>query len=218
MADGFWEERVLDTSDSLRRIIMCRRLIYLISFVWILGPAIGVARADPYQQDPGPGGIVSIEAENFDENTPQGAHTWDFITSPAGFSGTGAMRAMPDSGTNNNLNYPTDSPHLDYEVKFVKTGTYYVWVRGYTVDGYDDSMHVAMDAIKTGGGDADRIQAGWARNTWQWSINRRENLGLAKIEVATVGVHVISVWMREELHAIGYRSARERTNCPDERF
>lgn len=44
------------------------------------------------------------------------------------------MRAEPDSGTNNNANYTTNSPRLDYLVDFVKTGTHYVWVR-YIKDG-----------------------------------------------------------------------------------
>jgi len=65
----------------------------------VLGLAGGVANAHPFQQDPGPDGILSMEAENFDENTPQGAHEWVLVTDPVGFSGTGAMRAMPDIGS-----------------------------------------------------------------------------------------------------------------------
>jgi len=177
---------------------MCKKLIYLISFVLVLGLTTGVASADPLQQDPGPDGIVSIEAENFDEYTPQGDHTWDFSTEWADFSGIGAMRAMPDSGTNNNTGYETQSPRLDFEVNFVKTGTHYVWIRGYAIGGSDDSCHVAIDAIETGGGNGDRIQAGSAYNKWEWSLQRREGMGPAQIEVASPGVHVISLWMRED--------------------
>jgi len=166
--------------------------------VLVLGLAMGMAKADPYRQDPGPDGIVSIEAENFDENTPQDSHEWQLNTDQVGFSGTGFMQAVPDNGTTNNLNYATNSPRLDYEVNFSKTGTHYVWIRSYAVSGTDDSIHVAIDAINKGGGDADRIQTGSALNTWEWSIQRREERGLAKIEVTSTGVHVISVWMRED--------------------
>ncbi len=48
MADGFWEERVLDTSDSLRRIVMYRRLppIVVVVFTLLLGGMIQAAGLD----------------------------------------------------------------------------------------------------------------------------------------------------------------------------
>ncbi len=54
---------------------MSKKLMYLFSVVLVLGLFCGVASADPFQQDPGPDGIVSIEAENFDENVPNSPHT-----------------------------------------------------------------------------------------------------------------------------------------------
>ncbi|MHC4434708.1 MAG: hypothetical protein ACYTBS_22945, partial [Planctomycetota bacterium] len=101
---------------------MSEKLIYLVSFVLVLGLA-GLANADPVTQDSGPDGIVSIEAEDFDENLPEGIHTWEFTTAITGFSGDGYMRAVPDGGGGGN-------PRLNYEVNFVKTGIHYVWVRG----------------------------------------------------------------------------------------
>jgi hypothetical protein len=87
---------------------------------------------------------------------------------------------------------------LDYEVNFSRTGTHFVWVRGYSTSGEDDSVHVGINSIETGGGDADRIQAGSGSSTWEWSIQRRESLGPAQIEVPIAGIHTISVWMRED--------------------
>ncbi|KPL23469.1 MAG: hypothetical protein AMJ75_06045, partial [Phycisphaerae bacterium SM1_79] len=81
---------------------MYRKFIPLISFVLVLGLTVGAAGAEYWLQDEGPDGIVSVEAENFDENTPQGGHTWDLITDPVGFSGAGAMRAMPNTGAGPN--------------------------------------------------------------------------------------------------------------------
>ncbi|MEA3225901.1 MAG: hypothetical protein U9Q07_08110, partial [Planctomycetota bacterium] len=94
---------------------MCRKLVCLFSFVLALGLVDGVTNADPITQDSGPDGIVSIEAENFDENVPEGVHTWEFNTDPPDFSGDGFMRAVPDGGGGGN-------PRLNYEVNFVKTG------------------------------------------------------------------------------------------------
>ncbi len=76
---------------------MRRRLVLLISLILVFGLADGAAGADPFEQDSGPDNIVSIEAENFDENTPQAGHQWEFNTDRAGFSGDGFMRSTPDS-------------------------------------------------------------------------------------------------------------------------
>ena len=51
---------------------MCRTLVYLVSLVLVLGLAVGVANAEPLNQDPGPDGIVSVEAEHFDDNVEVG--------------------------------------------------------------------------------------------------------------------------------------------------
>jgi len=56
---------------------MYKKMIYLISFVLVLGLATGVESADPFEQDPGPDGIVSIEAENIDDNISRPPSTWE---------------------------------------------------------------------------------------------------------------------------------------------
>ncbi|MCH8218729.1 MAG: hypothetical protein IH892_18380 [Planctomycetes bacterium] len=142
----------------------------------------------PLKQDAGPDGIVSIEAENFDENVPAGVHFWEFNTDPTGFSGDGFMRALPDGGGGGNR-------RLNYQVDFVKTGIHYVWVRGYRTSGNDDSCHVGLDDDET---TSDRIQAGNTNNTWQWSNNRRDNQGRAQVDVQGLGVHILHVRMRED--------------------
>jgi hypothetical protein len=51
---------------------MCRKLTCLIYLILVLILTSVPATADPFQQDRGPDGIVSIEAENFDESIPIG--------------------------------------------------------------------------------------------------------------------------------------------------
>ena len=167
---------------------MCRKLMCLISFVFVFSLAVNPVGADPFTQDPGPDDIVTIEAENFDDNTTDGTRIWEFNTDPNGFSGIGFMRAVPDGSG-------SGSPQMDYEINFIKTGTYFVWVRGYSTSGTDDSCHAGLDGDET---TADRIQAGGGNGPWVWSNNRRDNQGRAQVTVETPGVHVFHVRMRED--------------------
>src|SRR5205085_8888416 len=103
----------------------------------------------------GADGLVVVEAEDYNQKvggTPAGATAeinWTKITDPAGFSGTGAMQALPNSGINVNIT-TAGSPRLDYKVKFEKAGEYLVWVRGLGDSGTgnasaNDSVNVGLD-------------------------------------------------------------------------
>ena len=167
---------------------MCKKLFFLIPFVAVLGLVGLTNAADPIAQDSGPDGIVCIEAEDFDENTTNGTRIWEFTVDIEGFSGDGYMRAVPDGSGSGN-------PQLNYEVNFVKTGIHYVWVRGYSTSGTDDSCHAGLDGDET---TSDNIQAGGGNGPWVWSINRRDNAGLAQVDVTSVGIHTFHVRMRED--------------------
>ncbi len=167
---------------------MFEKLMYLFSFIVIIGLIGSVVNAQPLRQDTGPDGIVSVEAENFDDNIPGGVHEWIFNTEPIGYTGSGFMRALPDGGGGG-------TPQLDFVIDFVKTGTHYVWVRGYRTSGTDDSCHAGLDGDVT---NSDRIQAGGTNNTWEWSNQRRESLGPAFVEVTSTGLHTLNVLMRED--------------------
>ncbi|MFC1635369.1 hypothetical protein ACFL5Z_11050 [Planctomycetota bacterium] len=176
---------------------MCRRFILLTSFVLVLCLTGRVVCADPFTQDPGPDGIVSMEAENFDENTPFGINEWIFVTEPAGFSGDGAMQntpATPLTGGGPDADYADASPRLDFEVNFVKTGTHYIWIRGYGQDGNSDSCHAGINGEAVVSGHrfwGFGTSYGWV-NTTNYDPPRRT------VEVPSTGVHTINVWMRED--------------------
>ena len=172
---------------------MSKKLIYLVSFVLVLGLTEGVANADYWLQDDDPDGIVSVEAEHFDDNVPQGAHQWVQVGPTGGFTGTAGMQAQPNSGTNNNTGYVTNSPRLDFEVFFVKTGTHYVWVRAWGSSGFDDSCHAGLDnqAIAT----CDQMN-GWDNN-YTWSNDTRDP-ERSSFEVTSTGLHTLNIWMRED--------------------
>ena len=145
----------------------------------------------PYQQ--GTDGRVMIEAEGYSNNVAQGGHTWDLVTSPAGYSGGGAMQANPNIGTNHNTGYAANSPRLDYQVTFVKTGTHYLWLRGAAATNLEDSVHVGLDGAELG--TSDRIQG--FNPTWTWSHDTIDG-PVATFTVASTGLHTVNVWMRED--------------------
>ena len=176
---------------------MCRKLIYMFTVVLVLGLVCGMASAEPYQQEAGPDGIVSIEAENFDENVPNPPHTWIFVTEPEGFSGTGAMQstpADPGGGAGNDTGYVENSPRLDFEVNFTKTGVHYIWIRGYGQDGNSDSCHAGIN-----GEDVQSAYRFWGFTTsYTWLNVTDGDPPRRYIEVPSAGVHTVNVWMRED--------------------
>jgi hypothetical protein len=175
---------------------MYRKFIYSLSLVVSLSILTRQANAAyPFQQDSDPNGIVSMEAENFDDNVSQGGHTWTLVTLPAGASGSKAMQALPNDGTTRSSDYVTLSPHLDFKVSFVKTGTHYVWVRGHANgSGGDDSCHAGLDYQATATGE--RINFNTAAE-WGW-FNIRTNGAPATFEVPNADVHTVNIWMRED--------------------
>jgi len=185
---------------------MCKKLTYLIYFVLVLGLTTGVAKAAPYQQDPGPDGIVSIEAEHYDNvvNKPPD-NWWELVTTVAGFtgvfSGTGAMQCMPATllgGRSYDTDYAARSPRLDYEINFVKTGPHYIWILAYGMDGNSDTCHAGLDGKETPL--SNRLD-GW-NNNYRWRNTRYERPERAQIEITTPGLHVLNIWIREDGLAI----------------
>jgi hypothetical protein len=185
---------------------MCKRILYLFSVVQVLFLTTQVVKADPFRQDPGPDGLVVMEAENYDLNTPRPPHTWELITvsengfaPPSGFSGGYAMQSTPatpagGAGPNAPADFMANSPRLDYEIDFVKTGTHYIWVLAWGYDGNSDSIHSGLDEqhIPT----ADRI-TGFSNN-YRWTNDAYQDPERIMMDVNSVGVHTFNIWMRED--------------------
>jgi uncharacterized repeat protein (TIGR03806 family) len=143
-----------------------------------------------YGQASEAGGVVVFEAESFTANlSPRSSHEWDLGTSVSGFSGNGYMEALPNNGAN--ISAGATSPELQFTVNFASTGTHYIWIRGYALDGTEDSVHVGID-----GGSAAPVTL-TQYNTWQWS-NGLQGGGTGIINVPSTGNHTISLWMRED--------------------
>ena len=136
-------------------------------------------------------GLVSMESEHYQTNTPLGGYAWTPVAN-AGYSGTGALRILPDDGPDP---LPAGSgPRLDYQVQFARTGTHYVWIRALGYSGASDSLYVGLD----GGTSSAVYMAGLAIDGLTWTWSRQAGTGpIATVNVPSVGVHTVNVWMRE---------------------
>jgi glucose/arabinose dehydrogenase len=139
-------------------------------------------------------GMVSMEAENHDDEVAQGGHQWDHLVL-AGSSGGEVMEAMPNTGATVNTGYTSGSPRMDYNVNFTQTGTHYVWIRGTGPSGADDTVHVGLDGVETTTSTSDRI--GSFGTSLVWLNSTLDGVG-ATIDVPSTGLHTLNVWMRED--------------------
>ncbi len=171
---------------------MVKKAIFSASILLPFLLAASVTNADPLNQDPGPDGIVCVEAEHFDDNVPQSGVQWQQVGPTGGFTGEAGMQA--NSGGNIDTNYAANSPRLDYEIDFVKTGTHYVWILGWGNGGGDDSCHAGLDGEET---PLSNRMTGWSNN-YGWANGRYEFPEPAQIEITTTGLHVLNIWMRED--------------------
>ena len=139
-------------------------------------------------------GQIVIEAEHFHENVKKDALKWEVVKEPAGHSGDGAVEAKPNDDVNNNEDFVTLSPRLDYKVSFPKAGKYKVWIRGWGKGESDNSCHVGLDgkAVES----SDRLGE-WPAEEWAW-LNDTHDGEAAILEVKDAGVKTLNLWMRED--------------------
>lgn len=162
----------------------------------------------------GPDNLLVVEAEDYDVNRSPGPQTpnstWVIANSLPGFSGTGYVSAEPNTGAGGGdaPNTFTNASGLDYFINFPVAGRYYMWARGSTAnDGGNNSFHFTIDnvspdeftrrvgnRINNWGGDPSNVNKfGWVNDA-----NGTGTLSVARIDIATPGTHVLSVWMRED--------------------
>jgi hypothetical protein len=147
-----------------------------------------------FQQGTAANGLVSMEAENYSSKVDRGGHAWTAKDDILDDSGPGAMQATPDNGTNITSSITSTSPELGYRVNFTKTGTHYIWIRGYTTASENNSVHTGLDGAVPG--TSDNIETN-TFNTWVWIKDSRDG-GRATLNVGTTGLHTFSLYMRED--------------------
>lgn len=146
----------------------------------------------PYRQSADGDGLICIEAERFHRKIDLGEHAWTVVTQPAGFTGVGAVAALPNKGMGWPKDFVTTSPRLDYRIQFARPGKHYLWLRGTAESGTDDSVHVGLDGKEVPSATAFTISTG----KWGWT---RRTMSTANASIdATAGLHTLNVWMRED--------------------
>ena len=187
------------------------------TFNTILNGTAKIAVKAPIQAV-GVNNLIVAEAEDYDVNRSPGLfwaanntanNSWVYSNSFLGFSGSGYMDAAPNNGgfSGNTADGITNALRLDYRINFPVAGTYYAWFRGATHanNGSRNSLHFGLDGVipdqfttrvgnrvNNWGGTANLDDFGWTRD-----VNGTGAGSFARVTVATPGVHIINVWMRE---------------------
>ena len=159
-----------------------------------MGPILGAVQA-PNTQAPNNGvkELLVLEAESFDHQRNIQNHRWLACTAPIGYSGDGAMRAMPDAGKTFTDRIGRNSPAIAFNANFAQTGTYYVWLRGYA-NSKGKSAHMALNGQAT---PTARNITFTAMNRWSWTGDLMTG-SPATLQVTRTGPQKIQVWMRED--------------------
>jgi len=140
-----------------------------------------------FQQSGDTQGILSIEAEHYQRKTAAtDGHEW-VTNTQNGYSGSGAMQALPEDYVNRSNDYATASPTMEYDALFQHSGPHKVWVRGWAASNSSDSVYVGLNGIAS---TAIRYNAFDPSGQWVWE-------GSKVLDVQTTGQHTISIWMRE---------------------
>lgn len=138
------------------------------------------------------GGQATVEAE--DGAIINRTQSWTPQTAIPGYSGTAYLQALPDIGVNQDS---VTSPEVQFRIKFSTPGTYYVWVRGYAAGPAGDSVNVGIDGAMPASG-MWLSQFSNVNLAWAWASAKIDGSGRITLNVPTAGVHVVSVWMRED--------------------
>ena len=179
-------------------LIFLKHFLLLIAILNFAAPR--AFALNPFQES---AGQVVMEAENFDAKIPRNGKDWSLNPSspgtipPSGYSGTGYLQALPNTGTLIETGYATTAPELQYRINFTTTGTYYIWIRGRGPTTNDDSLHAGIDG--TAPTSADRI--GSFPNSWTWMRTTLDGPapGLpATVVVGATGIRTFNLWMRED--------------------
>ena len=135
---------------------------------------------------------ISLEAED-GKTVKVGKLEWIKVTTPAGFSGSGALQAMPNDNVLNEEDFVEKSPRIDFEVEFPKAGTYIVWIRGLGADQEDNSCHVGLDGKAVAS--SDKIAE--FDTDWTWTKDTKDGED-ATLKIDAPGKRTLNVWMRED--------------------
>ena len=182
---------------SYKFIKTCTLKYCFLTGLFALCLQLSYAQDYKFEQTDDPHKLVVMEAENFSTNTPNGDVAWMSTDSPADFSGQGAMMAVTAEPYTTVETVLANSAVLTYKIKFIKAGQHYIWARASRTGGGDDSYHAGIDGVITDSSlfltfHMTEFDAG----TWGW-IYYRSTAGQASVNIPSVGVHDLNIYIRE---------------------
>lgn len=158
-----------------------------------------IAQDYDFEQSDDNDNLVVMEAENFSENTPNGTASWSLTDSPEDYSGEGIMMAVCSSPFATAESALTGSAVLTYKIKFIQSGTHYIWARASRTGGSDDSFHAGIDG--TIGETSTFINfegdVSAEKDTLIWIYWCNPAASAASVEVPSSGVHNFNIYIRE---------------------
>ena len=167
---------------------MSKKLIYLLSFVSVLGLSTSVAAGAEFFQEID--GLVVMEGENFtgaDGRNDENGSEWRVASNISGFVGSGYVEIPPPKGTNGAWE---NSCELTYEIRFTMARTYNIWLRRRSEGDGSDSCLVGLDGTEMGTNDSTGNHGQWI---WK-------NLGTMSVTAA--GLHVFNLRRREAQYKV----------------
>lgn len=155
------------------------------------------------------GGELVIEAEHYatkSSSTYTGytqVHAWEFKTDVAGYSGDGFMHVLPDERGEDAVgpSSPRDNSgaEMTYPIRISAAGTYYVWVRGYSMGGESNGVHLGVDGAIAGTGPGASNMSGFRPHlAWVWESARKDGYAQPATLSLTAGDHTLHVWNRDD--------------------
>lgn len=175
-----------ETLSTLEEILR-RLLVFMLLLCGRMAPALAL---EAFQES---AGQVVMSAERHDSKVAKDGKNWVLETSKTGYTGSGYMRALPNTGATRDTSSLSLSPELVFNAVFTTTGTYYVWARGQAASGSDDSIHAGLDGAVPASAD----KLGGFGTGWTWKRDTMDGVP-ATLVVSGPGLHTVHIFMRED--------------------
>jgi hypothetical protein len=173
-------------------------------------------------------GELSIEAENYSDHAPSSyarysqPHRWVLKQDKAGYSGDGFLQVLPDEwpegGSGPSSPRDASGARLTYPIRINTAGRYRVYVRGMSMGGESNGVHVGVDGSLAGkGAGASNLSGFRPHHSWVWENGRKEGYEQpATLELAH-GDHLLHVWNRDDGFRFDKIVLRTGEDCPVEK-
>ncbi len=138
-------------------------------------------------------GTLILETEQFVSHIGRSNRVWSIENDVTGYSGTGYVSSVPDTGLRLTDKLTSTSPELQYTLNISTTGIYTLWLKGYAPNGAGDSVSVGLDNQLV------TELSGFAPGQWSWNAkNSTAPQELVTLNITTPGLHILHLWMRED--------------------